>query len=186
MVPFKSKCRLLEVIQSSENLDRSVEFWRLSGLEVCSRQLLVAYQMVIPPTILGSGYPLPLGIEWLCAPGKMDLLWARLSHSPCQWVGQEGHKLQSWPGRHEISTTSSKNTSLTPKMKHEKQWALFPPLASRQCCMRMGHFEMNQPSCNLKEQVCERTATCWGDQRKKMWRKIWPLIILLSHWINFP
>lgn len=121
-----------------------------------------------------------------CAPGKMGLLWARLSHSPCWWVGQERHKLQFWPMRHEISTTSFKNTSSFLKwdMKSNEPSFLHWPLDN--VVWGWDNFELHQPSCNYERANLRTNSNMLKIAEKKMWKKIWPLIILLSLWINFP
>lgn len=79
-------------MQASGKLNKSMEFSRQSGLEICGRKLLVAYQTVIPPPTPCSRTAVQLGIERLCAPGTMGLLQARLSYPPCQRMSQEEFK----------------------------------------------------------------------------------------------
>lgn len=59
-------------MQASGKLEQNVEFSRLSGLETYGKQLLVAYQTVIPPSTPCSRTPAKLGIERLYATQRMS------------------------------------------------------------------------------------------------------------------
>lgn len=115
--------------------------------------------------------------------GRWDTL------SPWLVNGSGRASLPFRPMRHESPASSSGDMFLYLKVGCEKKWAVFPFLASRQCCMRMdedGTLWTASPSCNYEGASLGTKGNIWRMTERKGMEKTWPLIFCqATEWTNF-